>query len=251
MKKLLLGTFLIALAAPAVAADMPVKARPLAVNPAVSWSGFDIGASVGYLTGALNGDFINAPFGTWQIDHQAGVLDGHVGAQYQFANIVLGVEGDFINFFDKTGSRDTCHPIGACGLGFTQNGHLVDHMWTAGGRAGLVVGSSMYYVSGGYAGNVKFENDFFTGAGALGEFTTTTHTGTYIGGGFDWMVTQNWIVGAEYRHYEFGSQTAIPITPAGVSVPFDTWTLKAKADTISVRLSWLFGWAGASMMSRY
>ncbi len=249
MKKLLFGTFLLALGGPAIAADMPVKA-PVAVSLATNWSGFYVGAGAGYLTGTVDGTFVFPPPATWHIDHQAGVLDGHVGAQIQFANIVVGAEADLIDFFDKSGSPDTCHPAVSCGGGTSHIANLVDHMWTAGGRAGLVSGSSLFYVSGGYAGGAKVENDVRTSTGALFESTTTTHTGTYFGGGFDWMVNPHLIVGAEYRHYEFGSQTAVPTLASGAPFAFDTWTVKPKADTISLRMSWFLGWAGGSLMSK-
>jgi outer membrane immunogenic protein len=251
MKAIFLGAALVALAGPAVAADMPVKAPPLAANMAYNWSGFYIGASAGYLVGSTDGNFVNPPPATWHIDHQAGLLDGHVGAQYQFASIVVGVEGDFINTFNQTGSPDTCHPAIACGPG-ALNGHLVDNMWTVGGRAGFVSGSSLFYVSGGYAANAKIQNTVYNAIGGVIESTTTTHNGVYIGAGFDWMIFHGLIMGAEYRHYDFGSQTAIPtIATSGLPNAFDTWTLKPKADTISLRLSWLFGLPGGPVMSRY
>src|SRR5215470_8618013 len=48
MKKLALGVALAALTSlQAMAADLPVKARPLAVDPTYNWSGFYIGAATG------------------------------------------------------------------------------------------------------------------------------------------------------------------------------------------------------------
>ena len=49
MKKLLLaGIALTALLAPAMAADMPVKARPAPLPPPPDWSGFYLGVHGGY-----------------------------------------------------------------------------------------------------------------------------------------------------------------------------------------------------------
>ncbi len=91
-----------------------------------------------------------------------------------------------------------------------------------------------------------------TAAGVLFELTRTRHGGGYIGGGIDWRVWQNLVAGVEYRHYEFGSVTATPILAAtGVANPFDTWTLKAREDTFSARLSWLFNWGGGPISTRY
>jgi outer membrane immunogenic protein len=253
MMRFLLAIVLLALAGPAVAADMPVKA-PLAVKMANNWSGFYIGGSVGALVGSTDGSFVNPPLATWHIDDQSVLVDGHVGLQYQFASMfVLGVEGDFINHFNSSGTADSCHPPAACAAGSTLNGRLVDNMWTVGGRAGLVSGASIFYVSGGYAGGAKLDNFINSPPGVLFESTRSTHNGNYIGAGFDWMVFQGLIAGAEYRHYEFGSQTVVPTLAArGLPNAFDTWTLKPKADTFSVRLSWLFGWVGGGpVMTKY
>jgi outer membrane immunogenic protein len=49
MKKFVLGTLsLVAMAAPALAADLPVKAPPPPVNPMYNWSGFYIGGNAGW-----------------------------------------------------------------------------------------------------------------------------------------------------------------------------------------------------------
>ena len=49
MKKLLVGVLgVVSMATSASAADLPMKARPVAVSPAYNWSGFYIGGNVGY-----------------------------------------------------------------------------------------------------------------------------------------------------------------------------------------------------------
>ena len=49
MKKFLLGTLgLVAMAAPALAADLPVKAPPPVLPPMYNWSGFYIGGNGGW-----------------------------------------------------------------------------------------------------------------------------------------------------------------------------------------------------------
>jgi outer membrane immunogenic protein len=252
---LLATTGLVFAAGSAAAADhkLLTKAPPPAPTaPVYSWTGLYFGGSAGFLTDSLDGSFVFPPPATWHIDHQSVIVDAHVGAQYQFANIVLGVEGNFIDTFRNGGSTDTCHPPASCAAGSTETARLVDDMWTFGGRAGLAAGASLLYVTGGYAGGAKFINDVHSANGALFESTKTTHNGSYIGGGVDWMISHNLVGGVEYRHYEFGSQTAVPVL-AGSGLPnaFDTWTVKTKADTLSARLSWLFNWGGGPVMSKY
>ena len=55
MKKLLVGVLgVVSMATSASAADLPMKARPVAVSPAYNWSGFYIGGNVGYGFGRVD-----------------------------------------------------------------------------------------------------------------------------------------------------------------------------------------------------
>ena len=109
MKKLLLATVgLVALgvAAPASAADMPVKAAPPPpVAPIYNWTGFYIGAHVGgawtdtdwfYPCSATN-LLIPSPCNLAQGGHSASswLAGGQVGFNYQVGRFVWGIEADF------------------------------------------------------------------------------------------------------------------------------------------------------------
>src|SRR5437763_9672797 len=90
MKKLLLGTVALAAlvaTAPANAADLPVapayKAPAIAAPLVYNWTGFYIGANVGW--GRARTDDVNAN----------GVIGGgQIGANWQINNFLLGVETD-------------------------------------------------------------------------------------------------------------------------------------------------------------
>src|SRR5450830_1708577 len=84
------------------AADLsiPYKALPPAPNPAFSWSGFYLGADVGYSWGRdhLVEYFTatNVFTGFEQKYNPNGVSGGvYAGANYQFGSTVLGFEADF------------------------------------------------------------------------------------------------------------------------------------------------------------
>src|SRR5205814_10000810 len=97
MKKFLLATVaLIALGAPALAADLaarPYTKAPPMVAPIYNWTGFYIGGHVGGAFGN-NNSFNGLVAGN---NNDARFLAGvQVGADYQFApNWVLGVEGQY------------------------------------------------------------------------------------------------------------------------------------------------------------
>ena len=79
----------------AVAADMPLKARPKipVVAPLYSWTGFYVGANFG---GAWsNSSFTNANTGLDWTPGSTGFIGGLQGGyNYQIGNLVLGVEAD-------------------------------------------------------------------------------------------------------------------------------------------------------------
>jgi outer membrane immunogenic protein len=259
MKKLLLTTTaLVAFAAvgAAAAADLPVKAPPMPVvaAPIYNWTGFYIGGSLGGAWEKIDGNFVFPPPATWSVENSRGLWDAHVGAQYQFGSVVLGVEGNFIGLFNNNGSTDTCHPATACPVGSFLSARVVDDIWTIGGRGGWAVGAWMPYISGGYA-STRVDNMPFLAGGIPVESTRTRHSGAYIGGGVDWQIWKTasgaLVAGIEYRHYEFQSVTAVPsLIPSGLPNTNDTWTIKPHVDTVEARLSWLFNWGGP-VVARY
>ena len=106
MKKLLVATATIAaLATPALAADMApryAKAPPM-MQEVYNWTGFYIGAQVGGAWSDYRYD--NISLTSEPISHNANSIagGGHVGYNWQFSNIVLGVEAEF-NGTDLNGS---------------------------------------------------------------------------------------------------------------------------------------------------
>jgi outer membrane immunogenic protein len=263
MKKILGSIAVLALAMPvgAQAADLPAaapayKAPVMAPTPAYNWTGFYIGASLGGEWDTINGNFVNFP-GSWEISNNGrGMWDGHIGVQYQWSSLVLGIEADYIGLFNHNGGSVTC-PTGTCFFpGSTFNANLHNNIWTIGGKLGWAFGPWMAYASGGFA-TTKVDQSLFNPSGILNESSETSHDGAYVGGGIDWQVWSTpggaLVAGLEYRHYWFQSVTATAITGpgfAGVQGFGDQWTVQAHADTIEGKLSWLFNWGGP-VVARY
>ena len=90
MKRLALGILLASVAGAACAADLPApptatysKAPPI-VSPVTNWSGFYVGAMGGYASeNNSDGPGVKGGFG-----------GGTVGYNWQFSNIVAGIEAD-------------------------------------------------------------------------------------------------------------------------------------------------------------
>src|SRR3954451_8091617 len=97
MKKLLLGAtaLLVISGAPALAADIPVKAPARSpTSPVYDWSGFYLGGHLGYLWGKTRvvDDGVLTESGARTNGVIAGLL---AGFNWQTGPVVLGIEGDF------------------------------------------------------------------------------------------------------------------------------------------------------------
>jgi outer membrane immunogenic protein len=230
MKKLLLSTAaVLALAAPAAAADLP--ARPYTKAPAYTapaavynWTGFYIGGHIG---GAFGGDN--------SIQGSGGRFLGGVegGADYQFApNWVVGAEAQYSWLGGNNNGR--LFPGGALVTGNS------NQLGSATGRVGYTWGPGLLYAKGGYAW--KDNNNLGVSiAGVPQAFAATgNHRDGYtVGGGLEYMFAPSWSAKLEYQYYNFGSTTftAGPAAVVGTRFRDDEQTVKAG-------LNYRFGWGG-------
>jgi outer membrane immunogenic protein len=204
-----------------------------------TWSGLYFGVQSGVEWDSLDASFVFPPPATVKIDHAGGLVGAQLGYQHQFGGIVLGVEGDLAGAYQNKWTSGTCDPLASCAAGVVQNFQL-NNVWTLGGRLGFDAGHWMPYVAGGYASS-SFTHQARTSAGVLIETWDQRAKGWYIGTGLDWRIARDWIVGIEYRHYDFGDQRIVPFAaPPGGLIPFDTMDRSVSLDTVMVRASWKF-----------
>ena len=231
MKKLLLGAAaLVALAAPAAAADLgarPYTRAPAYTAPQVvyNWTGFYIGGHIG---GAFAGD--NSLLG-----NDARLLGGVQGGfDYQFAgsNWVIGAEAQYSWLGNN--NNGVLFPGGT--LVTTNNNQL----GSATGRLGYAWGPALLYAKGGFAWRDN-TNLTVINAGLPAAFTTAgNHKDGYtVGAGLEYMFTPNWSAKVEYQYYNFGNTTFTtgPSDIAGRRFRDDEHTVKAG-------LNYRFGWGG-------
>jgi outer membrane immunogenic protein len=251
MKSVAAGAVLLAslVAAPAFAADLPVKARPYQQQPifAPSWTGFYIGGQVGYAHGdwgnsPLFGDvgaFIpGVPVGNASGDGITGGL--HVGYNYQVASWVFGVEADFNWPSINNNSATVLNPGAPFALAYNI-ASKVDHYGTVRGRLGYAaMPNTLLYVTGGWAyGETKTDMAGYGASNGGNAFVTgssQTHSGWTVGAGIDYMLTANWILGAEYKHIDLGSETFSYALPLGVI----TNTRDLVIDEVTARVAYKF-----------
>lgn len=188
----------------AIAADLAArpytKAPAYAPAPIYNWTGFYIGGHVG---GAFRGNDANALGGGGISGGSDGVFmgGGQIGFDTQFASSwVFGIEANY-SFLD------TRSDFANRGLGSVT------------GRLGYSWGQPLLYVKGGYAwADSRFTNGF-SGDGGRDGYT--------VGGGLEYLFTQNWSGKIEYQYYDFG--TVSYLTPAAATGGFrnDEHTIKA------------------------
>jgi outer membrane immunogenic protein len=212
---------------PAAAADLPMKAPPMAVA-ASYWNNCYVGANGGWKWGRFN-DSADVPVTTGTIgagtftavadridlgssNANSGAFGGQIGCRWQTpSNWVFGLEGDF----DWTNVRSTVVSAGiGTGRTFVPGDSFTDRLrWesTIRGVIGYAWDRWMIYGTGGLAlGGVSMDANFIATTGTLTNGApglypgsagsdTKTLVGATVGAGFAYAFARNWEFGAEYR----------------------------------------------------
>jgi outer membrane immunogenic protein len=191
MRRLTLASagFLTALAAPAFAAD-PMAVRM--TEPGFDWTGYYAGLQAGYgwgqsdITGTEGEPFSTSP------DLDGGFAGGHVAGLWQFDQAVIGAEAE-LNYARINGTTV---------LGPPGNDFGTDIKWfgSVNAKAGYAMDRLLVYGIGGvaFAGIETSQAPDFS--------STSTHVGWTVGAGIDYALTDKFVVGAQYRYYDFGSE---------------------------------------------
>ena len=162
MKKILLSSVaLLGLATGAMAADLPSRRAPapmFAAVPVFTWTGFYVGAQIGYGWNANDNDIVlpsgfvvqSGDFG----DSGDGFLAGvHAGYNVQLGSFVLGVEGDIEGVFGDDDDDDVVivGPGGGVFTNYGFAGNALDWQGSIRARAGFAFDRALIYATGGFA----------------------------------------------------------------------------------------------------
>jgi outer membrane immunogenic protein len=196
----------------ASAADLgarPYTKAPAYIESIYNWAGFYVGGHLG--GSSTNQEWINTANTTLFGDlspgegfrqRGSGVFGGgHVGYNWQASNFVFGLEGT-VSGLNNRGTVVN----NVFGLGLDDRfSWRTDWMATVTGRVGYAVANNLFYAKGGYAGVnnhlsvVDANPNPSTGSGAQSQW----HNGWTVGAGWEYGITQNWIVGVEYDYASF------------------------------------------------
>src|SRR5215469_9633536 len=234
MKRLATGAIAVALSGtPALAADIAVPATsyyPKFPPPAIyDWTGIYVGGHIGggmlvdsvSQNGVSPGGFNLANTGNVR---PAGVIGGaQIGANYEFAPWVVGLEGSWtdsaINGNTLIGCTSPC-VVGTTAIGQERFTSQAEWFAALTGRVGYAANDWLFYAKAGGAWmNVRYTQDLLTaiqtpcsptpcgpGTPAQTQVLTDNRTGFTVGVGIELGLVENLSGKIEYDFYDFGSK---------------------------------------------
>jgi outer membrane immunogenic protein len=209
------------------AADMPMPSMT-AKAPAASvyqWTGCYAGLNAGggaigtnfkttvdagtFLVGGDPGEINND--GTGSVDGSNFLGGGQAGCNWQTGTIVAGIEGDFdyfrgnSSFFNDTNVLPTSGNTFVIGHSLTTN-----YLATVRPRLGVAADRNFFYVTGGVAfTQAKYTESYTDGGGGVGVATASRFlTGWVAGAGWQYAISEHWLVRLEYLFAAFPTMTA-------------------------------------------
>ena len=252
MRTFLLGAaVLIALASPAISADMraPVYKAPLPAVPAWNGTGCYVGGHAGVLRAKSSewivrtpgGAFFGQSLGNHDVD---GWLGGaQAGCDYQFAGgFVIGVQGDYA-WADAEGSHDSALEFGVA------YHSQVKSLSSVTGRVGYAWDRFLGYVRGGGAWE---RDEYWATTIVLGTAYTAqvTRSGWTLGVGGEYAFTGFLTGFVEYSHYDFGTRE-IAFTPQVAGLGPGFLDIKETKNVVRAGLNFRFGRYAAPVAAKY
>jgi len=251
-KSVLLLASLAALQATAAsAADMPLKAPPVPYA-SYSWTGFYAGGEVGGGWATSQSTILTQTPGATPplfpvgyvaspIDYSGPLGGFYAGANYQFQQFVVGIDGDY-NWAGLTGTGADTNPANGA---TSSHSNQINWVATVTGRVGLAFNNVLLFAKGGW-GWAGFAESSATsnGAGVLKNTSTgtSTHDGWTIGGGLEYGLSPHLSAKLEYDYIKFDTAT-VTITETSVAtgaVGFPTRSVTSSMDMVKAGLAYRF-----------
>jgi outer membrane immunogenic protein len=247
MKKFLLATVglvaLFGMAAPASAADMPVKAPPPPPPPIYNWTGFYIGGNGGWGQSRTCVEFFNTTgidFADGCRSRSGGMVGGQLGYRWQASQWVFGLEaqGDWA---DLSNTRlSLINPL------FSTRTRT-DGIGLFTGQIGYAWNASLFYVKGGAAVTDNRFSILSTITGTELAAASATRWGGTVGVGWEYGFAPNWSAGIEYDHLFMGNSNNSFSVVNPINAAFLNNRITQDVDMVTVRVNYRFNW-GTSLV---
>ncbi|MBN8941000.1 MAG: porin family protein [Rhizobiales bacterium] len=281
IKRVIAAAGFAVLAFSAQAADLggrPISVPSAILSPGFNWTGFYLGATVGgaFGTSSRTTDTVFDPTGYFAATsvsaigaqgRQSKTTSGFTGGvtagyNWQFNNIVAGIETDFQYFGQNgTATNGAVYPCCAPTAFTVQSRVSTNWLWTLRPRLGvLATPNLLLFVSGGLAltsirANFNFTDTFATAAESAS--FSNTKLGFAVGAGAEYAIASNWTIKAEYLYVNFGrvsttSSNLTAFTPA-IAFPGNAFTHSANLNSHIVRIgaNYMFSTGGPAIAARY
>jgi outer membrane immunogenic protein len=227
----------LAAAAPAFAADMPVKAaavKAAAVAAPFNWSGIYVGGTVGYGFGDTHQLDQSSTARSPDFDWKGFVAGGTLGANWQSGMWVFGVETD-LSWSNIDGSLPDSGAWGCTGNCRNE----VERFGTARVRVGAAFDRFLPYATGGFAYG-RLHSEY--GPCSATSCNDWRENGWTAGAGAEWAFAPNWSAKLEYLYVDLGSTANNP-DPG----------LEAKFHVVRFGLNYRFAWgkSPAPVVTKY
>lgn len=202
-----------------------------------NWSGLYVGANAAYTWGDIDWQYTVPadPTGALTREVDGSLYGFHVGFQHQWRSFVFGIEGSYsASGGDKIDERGLDSPAFAANY---DSYARINSILMLGGRLGWTPRSNwLVYATGGLA-NARVETSYILrGPELVGGQDVERHSGYYIGGGVEYALTQNVILGVEYVHVDLDSKLHFPGGGGGIER-----TIDPDVDIVRARLSFKLG----------
>jgi outer membrane immunogenic protein len=245
-------------AGPVMAADLGIpvaKAPPAAPPPApvYSWTGCYVGGNVGggwrRTTFELVEPTVSSVATGGSVSQSIGVVGGaDLGCNWQSndSHFVVGFEGNwtaanfgdaFVTVTDSTGVPVDLHSSSKS-------------LYDATLRVGYAANNWLFYAKGGWAGTTIDLSAVRTSDQLLmGSVSLQGANGFVGGGGIDYGLTQNIIVGIEYDYYGFRPTDQLGVTVFNGFAPENFTGIKHSVQTLTGHIDFLFNFGGGPTAS--
>src|SRR4029079_14365923 len=235
-------------AAPVSAADMAVKARPVAPLPMIyDWSGFDMGANGGWGQSRNCWDFVTAAGAIVTdacADRSGGLIGGELGYRLRARTWVFGLEGQG-DWADLSSTRiSLIHPALSTRV-------RTDGIGLITGQIGYAWNAALLYVKGGAAVTSNRFDILSNITGAELAAASATRWGGAVGVGLEYGFAPNWSFGVEYDHLFMGDSNNSFTFVNPLVVGALNSRISQDVDMLTLRINYRFGGYGAPIAARY